>query len=482
MRVDLNLTDFLFLSPLLILVAGALITLLIASFCQKNRYSLSFFVALATFLFSLVATNVVEPSNHEMLTDWLKVDQLSLFFTNLFLIAGILTTLLSHSFFQKFELVEDEFYFLLIASVFGLILIGASADFLTLFIGLETLSLSLYILCGYVKKWLISRESAIKYFLLSSLGTAFFLYGVALIFSAIGSTNFEDLLPGYLSLDQNAEIAIFLAGIAFITIGLLFKATVVPFHSWVPDVYEGASTPLVAFMAVGTKTAAFAALIRIFLEAMPEFNTVWNDSLALLFFPTLLLSNLIAIKQTNARRFFAYSGISHSGYLLIPLAASQADSITSILYYLLVYAIATFGAFAVFSILDKEKKGLSLDDLKGLFFKSPFLASVLTLSLLTLAGIPPTVGFLAKFFVFKVGFDAGYYGLVIFGLAMTVVSAYYYLSIITRMLRTGDELEEVKSYNLNSSALRTSTFVGALSLGAILLFSLFPELLYNLIP
>lgn len=479
MNISLNLTDFLFLSPLLILTFGALLILLIECFVLNAKGKIPFVVTLVTLGSAFIAANTAPQSDNRLLTAWLKTDELSIFFTEFFLIIGFVSALLAESFFKKFDETDGEYYFLLIASTFGLILIGASADFLTLFLGLETLSISLYILCGYVKKWKISHEAAIKYFLIGSLGTAFVLYGIALIYGALGTTNFDALMPDYLQLSGNYEKTLFFSGAALVTLGLLFKATIVPFHSWAPDVYEGASTPVTAFMAVGTKIGAFAAFIRIFLEGLPNFDTAWNESLCLLFFPTLIYGNFVALRQVNLRRFFAYSGIVHSGYLLIPLSSSSKESIPSILFYLAVYAIATFGSFAVLSILDKEKRGLYMDDLSGLFTKSPFLASVLTLSLLTLAGIPPTVGFFAKFYIFKVGFDAGYYALVIAGLLMTVFSAFYYLRIITKMLIDDPEKHPVDANVVKNNL--SSSLVGAMSLAAILIFSVFPGLLFNLV-
>jgi NADH-quinone oxidoreductase subunit N len=473
MNISFHAQDLYFLSPLLILTVGGLLILLLECFSLKKIPYLHCFVTLLTFAFAFVIASFEFKTQNILLTAWLKNDVLATFFTRVFLIVGFISALLGASFFKKFKEDDAEFYFLLIASVFGLILIGSSADFLTLFLGLETLSISLYILCGYVKKWNISHESAIKYFLLSSTATAFLLYGIALIYGATGTTNFESLNQVFKALPGDAEKMYFLVGIGLITLGLLFKATIVPFHSWSPDVYEGATTPVTAFMAVGTKIGAYAAFIRIFLEAIPQIDTIWNNIIAFLVFPTLIFANVVAIRQTNLRRFFAYSGMTHSAYLLIPLAASGEKSTEAILFYLSVYALATFGSFAVFSALDKEKRGLYITDISGLFWKSPFLAAVLTLSLLTLAGIPPTVGFFAKFYIFKVGFDAGFYAVVVFGLLMTVLSAYYYLRIISKMLTKPLCQEEF----LNRT--KIGSVIAALAFAGIILFSLFPDLIPN---
>ncbi len=468
----IDFDDIVFLSPLIILLIGALVLLLQISFYPSKITS--FLLTLLTFFLSFILLNSSITTDNALLTAWLKNDRLSLIFTNIFLIIGAVSACFANCFFNKFDSEScGEYYFLLIASVFGLILIGAAADFLTLFLGLETLSIALYVLCGYMKKWTISHEASIKYFLMGSLGTAFLLYGIALIYGAAHTTNFDKLLSAY---QNSRESILFFGGIALVTLGLLFKATVVPFHGFAPDVYEGATTPVTAFMAVGTKIGAFAALIRIFLEALPHVNTIWNESMALLFFPTVIYANIVAIRQTNLRRFFAYSGISHAGYLLIPFAAGLKTGIPSILFYLVVYGIATLGAFAVLTILDKEKRGLYLDDLNGLFSKSPFLATLLILALLTLAGIPPTVGFFAKFYIFKIGFQAGYIGLVAVGLIMTIFSAYYYLRIISRML-----MKEEDSSKTDIFKSEIVFCLGAVSFVLMILFSVAPDLLLKLL-
>lgn len=467
MAVNFSLNDLFFLMPLIVLLFGSLLLLLCDCF---TTFKCSFSLTILTFIGAMIALVFAPKTENLLLTAWLKSDFLSFIFTWAFLIVGLSVAFFGSTFFKKFqEAAETEFYFLLIASVFGLVLIGAAADFLTLFLGLETLSIALYILCGYMKGWSISHEAAIKYFLIGSLGTAFFLYGIALIYGGTGTTNLDKLLPAYLAITAPTESMLFLGGVVFLTFGLAFKGTLVPFHSWAPDVYEGASTPVVAFSAVGSKIGVFAAFIRIFLEALPKFYPLWNDSIAILSIISLIYANILAIRQTNLRRFFAYSGISHAGYLLIPVAASTPESISAIIFYLIVYACATFGAFSIISILDKENEGVELNDLKGLATRSPFLAAVFIVSLLTLAGIPPTAGFFAKFYIFKTGIDAGYYGLVAVGLLVTAISAYYYLRMVSYILSVGEK-GEVEVLRFNASAV-----VGLASLMGIILLSLFPS-------
>lgn len=468
MNTMLSLNDYAALSPLLILLAGALLLILVETFYgarAKNTFS---YLTIATLLAALFAAFKAPASENPLLTPWIKFDYLSQFFTIFFIVIGLGSTLLTASFFQRFEASRGEYYFLLLASIFGLILIGSSADFLTLFLGIETLSISLYVLCGYMKKWTFSHESAIKYFFMGSLAAAFLLYGIALIYGSVGTTRFDLLLDGYRALSPGSTKVLFLSGAALVTLALAFEAAIVPFHLWAPDVYAGAPTPVTAFMSVGTKVGAFAAFVRVFLDALPQFDPIWNEGISLLAYPTLIYANIVALRQTQLRRFFAYSGISHAGFLLIPLAAGTVDALPSLLFYLVIYALGTLGSFGILAILDKNEEGVTLNDLRGLFHRSPLIAIVFSVCLLTLAGIPPTAGFFAKFFIFKVAFQAGYYALVIVGLLTTIISAFYYMRIVGIMLSGTPEESTAPQRSWPAIA------VGLVSFVAIILFSCYP--------
>jgi len=475
MNTALSLIDFASMSVLLIVLGGALLVLLLESFAEEASKKFSSYLTLATLAIALCAAFYAPASDNPLLTPWLRFDPLARLFTIFFLTIGIGSTLLAASFFQRFEATQGEYYFLLLSAVFGLVLIGAAADLLTLFLGLETLSIALYILCGYMKKWKISHESAIKYFLMGALGAAFLLYGIALIYGAVGTTRFDKLLAGYQALSLAPEKALFLSGIALVTLGLAFKAAIVPFHVWAPDVYDGAPTPVTAFMAVGTKVGAFAAFAIIFLVALPHFDILWNQGIALLAYPTLIYANYVALRQVQLRRFFAYSGISHAGFLLIPLAAGTPDALQALVFYLVVYSLATLGCFGVLAFLDHRSEGVMFHDLRGLFQRSPVLASIFALCLLTLAGIPPTAGFFAKFYLFKVAFEAGFYGLVIVGLLTTILSAFYYVRIIALMF--AEAPVDAKSPQSTWPA----AVVGVVSFVAIIFISCFPAPLLELI-
>ncbi|MBA3722212.1 MAG: NADH-quinone oxidoreductase subunit N [Parachlamydiaceae bacterium] len=475
METTLTSIDIAALSPLLILLGGALSVLLLETFAGIQAKKYSFYLTLIFFLIALHAAFLAPTSENTLLTPWLRFDSIARFFTVFFIAIGICSTLLASAFFRRFEATHGEYYFLLFSSVFGLVLIGYSADFLTLFLGIETLSISLYILCGYMKKWNVSHEAAIKYFFIGAIGAAFLLYGIALVYGAVGTTRFEGLLNAYQNISNASDNNLFLGGIALITLGLAFKAAIVPFHVWAPDVYDGAPTPVTAFMAVGTKVGAFAAFVRVFLIALPGFNPLWNQCMALLAFPTLIFANFVALRQKQLRRFFAYSGISHSGYLLILLAVGTAEAIPAIIFYLVIYAFATLGAFAVIATIDNRSEGVMIKDLQGLFQRKPLLAAVLALCLLTLAGIPPTAGFFAKFYVFKLGYQAGYHALVILALLTTILSAFYYLRIVATMFVSSNEEKEIETTSWPAMVM------GLVSVVAILILSLYPEPLMTLL-
>lgn len=472
MNLTLSLIDFQALSPLIVLFTLSLTILLVGTFFEKAER----FISLITALGLLCGIYVIigsPASTNPLLTPWLKFDFLSRFFGVFFLATGIGTTLISDAFFDRFKAGKTEYFFLLVSAIFGLLLISSANDFLTLFLGLETLSIALYVLCCYMKEWSISQEAAIKYFLLGSIATSFLLFGIALTFGAIGSTRFDVLASSFHTL-TGSERLLFISGISLVTLGLLFKAAIVPFHAWVPDVYAGSSTPVTFFMAVATKAGAFAALIAIFIQFLSGFNPLWNQVVSILCYATLLYANFVALRQVQLRQFFAYSGISHAGFLLIPLVAHSQDSISAMLFYLVVYAVATLGCFAILSSIDDKSDGVYLKDLKGLFKSSPVLASIFALCLLTLGGIPPTCGFFAKFYIFKVAFSQKYYGLVVVGLLTTILSAFYYLRIVAVMFseKSDEETARVKSW--------PSSVAAFCSFACIIVLSCYPGILIQL--
>ncbi len=475
MNEPLTSVDFAALSPFIILLFGALAVLLVEAISHHASSRWSWVISISTLVLSLHASLYAPMSTHPLLTPWLRFDHLSTLFQVFFILIGVASVLLALAFFKHFEVTQGEYHFLLLSALFGLMLIGSSADFLTLFLGIETLSLALYVMCGYIKSWKISHEAAIKYFLIGSLAASILLYGIAFIYGAIGTTRFDQLLSGYRQLSDPSYRSLFLGGIGLVTAGLLFKAAVVPFHLWAPDVYDGAATPVTAFMAVGTKVGAFAALAIVFLVFLPHFDPLWNSALSIFSYATLIYANFLALKQTQLRRFFAYSGIAHAGYLLIPLIAMTPDSLNALIFYLVVYSFATLGAFAVLAFLDDQSDGVLIKDLKGLFFRSPVLACILALCFLTLAGIPPTAGFLSKLYVFKVAFESGYYGLVIVALITAILSAYYYLRMVTQMFAYSPHEERPPAKLWPAALVATAACI------ALVALSIYPEIIIQFI-
>ncbi len=446
----MNTQDLLAIAPLLILFAAALLMLLIE---RKKTVSL---VAIGSLLLAVIAALFAPASLSPMLTPWLAFDSLSRFFTLLFLGIGLATELVSEYYFEK----KAEFSFFLLSSIFGLILIAMAQDFLTLFIGLETLSISLYVLCSYIKTNAFSAEASFKYFLLGSVSTAILLFGIALIY---GSTKTTALV-----MPQNPD-ALFGVGISLVTVSLLFKAAIFPFHIWTPDVYQGAASPVTLFMAAGTKAASFAAFIRIFLLGFSAINPIWHSLMAYMAIPTLLFANFVAIKQKELRRFFAYSGISHAGFLLLGLAAGDTSSI---LFYLVVYALATVGCFCCLAFIDRKPEGVTVPDLKGLFSAHPVIGASFAFCLLTLAGIPPTIGFFAKFYIFKAAYTAGFVTPVVIGLLTTILSAYYYLMFIAAIFTSKEESAPVQNGPL---------FATCFACASLLVLTFYPEPLLKFI-
>ncbi|MCE5294488.1 MAG: NADH-quinone oxidoreductase subunit N [Chlamydiales bacterium] len=468
--MNLTATDYFALSPLLVLFGTGLLLLLAETLNTGNK-RLSSSLAFSGLLVALYAAIIAPPSTNPLLTPWLTFDALTRIFSIVFISIGIGTLAVASSFFKRFQADRAEFYFLLLSSLFGLILLSAANDFLTLFLGLETLSIALYVLCSYMKKWTASHEAAFKYFLLGSISTSLLLFGIALIYGATGTTRFDLLTQSLNPYDHT----LFIAGIALISISLLFKAAIVPFHVWAPDVYAGAPTPVTAFMAVGTKAGAFAAFIRLFLVTFTNVDPVWNQTIALVAIPTLIFANFVAMKQTELRRFFAYSGISHAGFLLIPLAAGTAGSIESMLFYIVVYTLATLGCFLCLSVIDDKPEGIQMDDIKGLFTTSPTIACIFSLCLLTLGGIPPTIGFFAKFYLLQVAYSAGYYALVVVGLLTTILAAFYYLRIVALLF--AEKSEGASNYQKCLPA----TLTAAVASIAILVLSVYPGPLLELL-
>jgi NADH-quinone oxidoreductase subunit N len=326
---------------------------------------------------------------------WIS-DDYAIFFSFTFLLIAAITILMSLDFLRRENMNHGEFYTLLLFATAGMLMMAAANELMMMFLGLEILSIATYVLAGFRRTDLRSNESALKYFLLGSFSSAFFLYGIALIFGATGSTNLTDIAA---ALSGNAPSGLVYMSAAMMLIALSFKVAVAPFHIWTPDVYEGAPTPVTGFMSVGPKAAGFAVLFRVFLTAFPSIEERWVSAIWLIAALTMVLGNVIALVQPNIKRMLAYSSIAHAGYVAVAFAATSERGVSAALFYLLAYSLMNLGAFAVVTILSRnEDKLVNLTDYAGLGVKQPGLAALLSLFMLSLAGIPGTAGFAGKFF------------------------------------------------------------------------------------
>jgi len=376
-------------------------------------------------------------------------DFYSLFFKMLFLFAAVLTILISYKYIRVEDAFRSEYYQLILFSTIGMMIMVSGADLVSIYIGLELMAISFYILTGFLKKSLKSNEASMKYLLLGSFGSCLILFGMSLLFGATKTTNLIRITSELKSY-EGPEFILTLA-IIMLTAGFGFKIAAVPFHTWCPDVYEGAPTPITAFMSIAPKAAAFAAFLRIFIAVVkPNTMNLQADWITLLYWVsiiTMTLGNVVAIAQKNIKRMLAYSSIAHAGYMLIGFVAISTtfekssfisikffaglpDAATSILFYFLVYLFANLGAFAVVIALGREgKTGCYLDDYTGLAYKRPFYGLVMTVFMLSLAGIPPTGGFVGKFYLFGAGINARYYLLIVIAVLNSAISLYYYMRV-----------------------------------------------------
>ncbi|GAD86226.1 NADH-quinone oxidoreductase subunit NuoN [Nocardia asteroides] len=369
-----------------------------------------------------------------------------------------------------------EVFPLTMLAVGGLLLFPASNDLLTMFVALEVLSLPLYLLCGLARRRrLLSQEAALKYFLLGAFSSAFFLYGVALLYGQTGTVS----LPGIgAALDKNSENAtLALLGIGMLAVGLLFKVGAVPFQAWVPDVYQGAPTPITAFMAAATKIAAVGATMRVLMVAVGALRDDWRPVLAAVAVATMVVGAVMAITQTDVKRMLAYSSIAHAGFLIVGLVAADEAGVAAVLFYLLAYGLGTVGAFAVVSLVRDASgdEATALSQWAGLGRRSPWLASVFALLLLSFAGLPLTSGFVGKFAVFAAASGAGYTFLVIVGVLCSAIAAFFYVRVIVLMFFTDPPADAP-----TVTAPFATTLVVAFSAGATLILGVFPQPLLDL--
>jgi NADH-quinone oxidoreductase subunit N len=360
-------------------------------------------------------------------------DGYALFFKTLFALTLAVTGLLSMRHIDAERVRPGEFYALLLLASIGMMLSAAALDLLVLYLGLELMTLCSYILVGITRERSASNEAAIKYFLLGSFASAVFLYGIALVYGITGTSEFMPIASAVAERGL-ARQPLLLVGVALIVVGLAFKIAVVPFHAWAPDVYQGASAPVAAFLAAGSKAAGLAALVRVCLVAFASDQTMWSHLLVGLSALSMTVGSLLALSQTNAKRLLAYSSISHAGYALLGLVPGTPDGASATMMYAFIYAFMTLGAFAV--VIGLGERGEELRGYHGLAYSAPLTAWLMFLFLLAMTGIPPTAGFVAKFAVILSVVRAGHIGLAVLAVACSVVAAFFYLRIAVYMFMT----------------------------------------------
>lgn len=371
-----------------------------------------------------------------------SADSFTIYFKIVLLVIAFLTALISRNYLTGQNYRLGEYYSLILMSTVGMMILASAENMITLFMGLETMSIALYVLAGYRTESLRSNEAALKYFLLGALSTGFLLYGIALVYGATGGqTGIAEInlaLQGY-STSSLAPIHLTI-GIGLIMVALLFKVAAMPFHFWSPDVYQGAPTPVTAFMSAGPKAAALIAFLKLFGWAFSSMGDVWVPILSIVAAATMIGGNIIALSQRNIKRMLAYSSISHAGYLLIGIIAAanvdiRNDAASGMFFYLTAYYLMNIGAFSIAILINSAvKKGdYQIDDYRGLSQSHPWIAGGMALFMISLAGIPPTAGFFGKFYLFSAAIKADLIVLVIIGVLMSVVSAFYYLRIVVYM-------------------------------------------------
>jgi len=426
-----NMTPIL---PEIFLSVLAMVLLLINVFLPSRRKSYLAYISFIGIVATAVLAGAGWGSHIESFSGSVVLDNFATFFKIIFLVGAGLTVLISDQYMDREGCNHGELYPLILFAVVGMMLMASGTDLMTIFLGLEVMSVSLYVLAGFNRANKKSNEAGLKYFLLGAFSTGFLLYGMALIYGATGTTRIYKIaaIVGQMTI-PSANIML-VAGMLLMLTGFLFKVAAAPFHMWTPDVYEGAPTPMTAFMSAGPKAAGFAAALRILLVALPTLQVEWSQLLWIIAVLTMTVGNITALRQDNIKRMLAYSSIAHAGYCLVGFAAGNATGTAGILFYMLSYAFMNIGAFAiVILVARKGETNGNVMDFAGLGFKHPLLAVAMTVFLFSLAGMPPTAGFIGKFYLFSGAVEKGYIWLAIIGVLNSAASVYYYLRVMVYM-------------------------------------------------
>tara|TARA_B100000945_G_scaffold321239_1_gene334663 strand:+ start:961 stop:2406 length:1446 start_codon:yes stop_codon:yes gene_type:complete len=451
--------------PLLFLAVWSCVLLLLGLWIPKHRIQIVGWLAFLGLLVSIVLLVFNVPlESQEAFGGMLVFDGFALVVHVLLLLSSMLVILLSFHYIRIYEKNNSEFYSLLIFSLLGMMILAVAKNLIVVFLAIELLSIPLYVLVGLDRDGLRSRESALKYFLLGAFASAFQVYGIALVYGATQSTDFVSIS---LAIASQGSTPLMVSGLGLVLVGFCFKVGVVPFHMWTPDVYEGAPTVVTAFMSVGAKVAGFAALVRVLFQAFEFLVSQWAMLVVVLVLFSTIVGNISAISQSSIKRLLAFSSVAHAGYLFVAMVAGGQGVVSdfaasAVLFYLIAYALANVGAWAIVIALE-SKNSVNIKDYAGLVKTNPGLAVAMTIFILSLTGLPPTMGFVAKFYVFRAAINLGYTWLVIASVITVLISAYYYLRVIVLMWMKDGNLVIKLPFSFNVVLVLTS--IGTLIFG-----------------
>lgn len=473
----MSVHDFFMLSPLIILACSPVMILLFITLNLSHRFIQQ--VSILLFLLAFISLFFIQKDIPQIIAPLIIIDGFSVFIMGLIIFASIVVTILSYIYFEEKEESPREYYVILFICTLGACVLAVSQHFVSLFLGLETLTIGLYTLIAYLRKRNNNIEAGIKYLILAAFSSAFLLFGMALIYLQTGSMEFPVIAKIFASVQVLPPL--FITGIGMILVGLGFKLAVVPFHMWTADVYQGAPAPVTAFIATASKGAVLAVLLRFF----TVFNGFNFNILIVVFviiaIASMLIGNLLALQQKNVKRILAYSSISHLGYLMVAFIPGSHLSIEAVCFYLLAYFITTLTVFGIIIILSgKDSDAEDIDSYTGLFWRQPILACIFTASLLSLAGIPLTAGFIGKFYILAAGLQGGYWIVAIVLVVSSVIGLYYYLRIITAMFSGYESLQKREKNVYPFFYLFSSLTLSILTL-LIVWFGIYPTIMIRLI-
>lgn len=477
MPIEFPTLNFVALFPMLGVVVTAFLVMFIELFTVDKR-ALGYLSLLGLGVATVFTFLMFGASPAHSFQDMVISDGYSLVLYLIFMVTAALSILISLNYLGYRGLQRGEYYSLVLFSTTGMMLMAAGADLIIVFMGLEIMSIALYVLAAFNRQQPGSGEAGMKYFVLGAFASAFFLYGVALLYGATGTTNLHGIGAWFAGGQGSLNDPIALVGLGLLLVGFAFKVAAVPFQWWTPDVYHGSPTSVTAFMSVGAKAAGFAALIRLLMVSFGEaFTLDWQIAVAGLAFITMTGGNIAALAQKDVKRMLAYSSIAHAGYILVGIVPATLQGVQAVLFYLMAYAFMNIGAFAVVAVLERRSGiGSTIADYAGLGTRKPLLALAMLLFMVSLTGIPPFVGFWGKLYVFKAAVDANISWLAVVGVINSAISAFYYLGIVVQMYFRPAPAEETAPINLGGPV----TVTLAIAAIVTIILGIWPTPLVNL--